>query len=94
MGDEHIPEGKAAGFDGVNRLMVLGDNPTVYDVAHEMAHLEHWEQLGPDAYNAQTRLEKEQFVFDKLSNSALWEMLTDAERAHAVWYILDLGGIR
>jgi hypothetical protein len=94
LGPAHLQEGQAAGFDGPHRFMVFGDNPTQYDVAHEMAHLQQWEQLGPEAYDNLTRVQKEQFVFDALSNSPQWELFTDAERAHAVWYIEWVGGIR
>lgn len=93
-GNAYLETGQAAGFDGVQRFMVLGDSPTEYQVAHEMAHLQHWEELGAEAYGDLSRLEKEQFVFDKLTSSELWETLTDEERMHAVDYIESLGGWR
>lgn len=97
VGNKFVPQKAAAAFDGVERVMVFRDNPTILEIEHEMAHLEHFEKIGAEAYNnsqVTTRLMKEQFVFDKLSGSDLWETLTDKERILSVEYIEELGGTR
>ncbi len=96
IGSKFLPKEAAAGFNGVDRFMVFRENPTVLEVEHELAHLEHFEKIGAEVYNNSqltTRLMKEQFAFDTLSNSQVWESLNDAERQLAKDYIESLGGI-
>ena len=45
-------------------------------------------------WEAQTALQKEQFVYDYLSsNQARWESLSDDQRYNAHWYINMMGGL-
>jgi hypothetical protein len=64
-------------------------------VWHELNHYRQFKSLGPEAYSAQTRAAKEQFVFDALENSPKrWNNLTYEQQSHANWYIDFVGGIR
>lgn len=93
MGDIHVPEGKAGGFNSPDEFMVLLSNSTRYEVQHELSHFLQWRRLGASAYEAQSRVQKEQFVFDYLSgNQARWEGLTVEQGEHANWYIHEVGG--
>ncbi|OSZ63596.1 hypothetical protein CAP40_17880 [Sphingomonas sp. IBVSS2] len=95
VGDEFLPLGKAGGFDAVNGRLALKSNPTEYEVWHELNHYIQYRKLGPEAYSAQGRIAKEQYVFDALENSPKrWGALTPEQRTHAVDYIYAVGGIR
>jgi YD repeat-containing protein len=95
VGDEYLPAGKAGGFGADAREVVLKSNPTQYEVWHELSHFRQYQQLGADAYSLQTRVQKEQFVFDMLENSPKrWQSLSFDQQQHAIWYIDDVGGIR
>jgi hypothetical protein len=51
--------------------------------------------MGTAAYDAQSRVQKEQFVYDLLSNNSnRWNALGETQRTHANGYILKVGGIR
>ncbi len=94
-GDDVLPPNVAAGFDGVKKEIILRRNATELEVFHELSHLRQYQQIGPDAYNALSRIEKEQFVFDLLENSKKrWYGFSEAERLSAIDYILRIGGIR
>jgi hypothetical protein len=94
VGDEFLPPLKAGGFSASEKALILRDNPTSYEVAHELTHFRQYQALGEEAYSAQTRLAKEQHVFDKLeSMPKRWENLTVEERSHARWYIDKVGGL-
>ncbi|MFO0759487.1 MAG: zincin-like metallopeptidase toxin domain-containing protein [Byssovorax sp.] len=94
VGSKNLPQGKAAAFDSKSQVMILGDNPTEYEVAHEMAHLQQWEELGYEAYSKLSVVAKEQYVYDTLTSSSLWENLTEEEKYHAGWVIEYYGGIK
>jgi RHS repeat-associated protein len=95
VGDEFLPSGYAGGFDAVTGRLALRSNPTEYEVWHEVSHYRQYQQLGFDAYTAQSRVQKEQFVFDMLENSSKrWGALTFEQQQHAINYILRVGGVR
>lgn len=72
--------------------MIFRDNPTNYEVWHELTHYQQFKALGEQQYSAQTRLMKEQYVFDKLeSMPKRWNSLAAEEMAHARWYIDSVG---
>lgn len=94
VGDHFLPPGKLGGFSAIERSLVLRDNPTNYEVWHELTHYQQFARLGEEAYSAQTRLMKEQYVFDKLeSMPRRWNSLTPGEVGHARTYIYKLGGL-
>ena len=96
VGDEFLPRFAAGGFDAERGLLLLKNNPTRYEVQHELSHFLQCRRLGRARYSAQSRLQKEQFVFDMLENNPRrWTGLTTAQREHASWYIVEqLGGVR
>ena len=94
VGDEFLPAGYAGGFSAGEKSLVLRSNPTSYEVAHELTHLRQYQSLGEEAYSAQSRLMKEQYVFDKLeAMPKRWNSLTLEEMSHARWYIDKVGGL-
>jgi RHS repeat-associated protein len=95
IGDEYLPANAVGGFNAGKQTVTLGDNPTVYQVLHESLHVEQFLDVGPEAYTAQTTVQKEQYVFDRLSNSSeFWDSLNFEEQQHSIWYIQSVGGIR
>jgi hypothetical protein len=93
--------------DGVTVLRLEGSNPTNYQVWHELTHFCHARSVGIENYVMLPRGPfgfpvsgpqniPEQFVFDALEGSKRWSQMTDAEKLHAIDYILrpDVGGIR
>lgn len=94
VGDDYLPEGVAGGFSAPERSLFLRSDPTNYEVWHELSHYRQYRILGEEAYSAQTRLMKEQYVFDKLeSMPRRWNSLTPEEMSHARWYIDKVGGL-
>jgi hypothetical protein len=95
VGDDFLDPTKVGGFDAGSGQMLLRSNPTRYEVWHELSHYRQYQRLGRDAYLAQSRVAKEQFVFDLLENSAKrWRSLSFEEQQHAIWYIRWVGGFR
>lgn len=95
VGDEFLPPGKLGGFSAESGEFILRSNPAQYEVWHEMSHFRQYQQLGQDAYMAQTRVQKEQFVFDLLENSPKrWNALNFEQQQHAIRYIDSIGGFR
>lgn len=106
VGDEFVPAGKEGGFgaspDGMATLL-LRNNPTQYEVWHELGHFRQWRQLGAAEYLGLQRWSRaipvqdipEQFVFDFLENAPKrWNALTFEQQQHAIRYIKGKGGIR
>ena len=97
VGDEFLPAGKAGGFNAAEETLSLRNNPTQYEVWHELSHYRQFKQLGPGAYMNQTRTLKEQFVFDLLENSPRrWNNLNFEQQQHAIEYSQSqaVGGFR
>ncbi len=99
VGDKFVPPGKAGGFDSQNGVLFLRDNPTNYEVWHELSHFRQYQQIGRDAYLKLPRTTDfnapEQFVFDMLENSPKrWNALNFDEQQHAIRYIENVGGLR
>ncbi|MCV9934094.1 hypothetical protein OIU80_17570 [Flavobacterium sp. LS1R47] len=55
---------------------------------HQSHHAKQHNQLGDEAYNKQTRLEKEQYVRDELMKNK--EILTEKQINHAEAYIKSI----
>lgn len=67
--------------------VLLGPNPTEYELLHELMHVEQWEQLGAQKFSELSRLEKEMFAYNRL-RAEFWDHLSAEERVHAQEYIL------
>ncbi len=67
--------------------ILLRPNATRYQVAHELKHYEHW-LLDSAKYANSSKLKKEEVVFKELRRSNHWRLFTDAERAHALEYMV------
>jgi hypothetical protein len=93
VGDQFLPPNANGAFSASERLIVLGDNPTEYEALHELQHFNQFQELGPEAYSAQTTAEKEQYVFDSLESNH-WDSLNFEEQQHAIWYVNKSGGFR
>lgn len=97
VGDEFLNLGQAGGFktfrpdSGIRPQMILGTNPTEYQVTHELGHYVHYSKVGPEAYWNLPRTPSwnapEQTVFDMLEHPARWQKLNPAEQRHAINYI-------
>jgi hypothetical protein len=75
--------------------LILGSNPTEYQVTHELGHYVHYRKIGAEAYWELPRTERwnasEQVVFDMLEHPARWKKLNAEEQAHAIRYIEKVG---
>ncbi len=60
----------------------LRKDATILEFSHEVYHLQHFEEIGRDLekWNNLTRFEKEYYVYKKIKEDGLWELLTDAEK--------------
>ena len=76
---------QAAAFDNQNGIIYLRKEPTMYQALHESHHAEQWKKLGVEAYNSQSRLQKEQYVYEQLMKNT--EILSPSEINHAKAYI-------
>uniref|UniRef100_UPI0027BA8A80 zincin-like metallopeptidase toxin domain-containing protein n=1 Tax=Acidovorax sp. TaxID=1872122 RepID=UPI0027BA8A80 len=99
VGDEHLPYGKAGGFDASHGELLLRSEPTSYEVWHELSHFRHYQKIGKERYLNLPRSTDfnapEQFVFDMLENSPKrWNSLNFEQQQHAIDYIEWVGGIR
>ena len=105
VGDEHmLSSTMRGGFAKDGSELVLGSNPTYYEVWHELSHYLHFKSVGSkEAYMALPRWTPinpiqdvpEQFVFDMLENSPKrWNALTYEEQQDAIRYVEGKGGFR
>lgn len=99
VGDEHVPYNNSGGFNSEKGVLFLRDNPTNYEVWHELSHFRQYQKIGREAYLDLPRTRyfnaPEQFVFDMLENSPKrWNALNFDEQQHAIRYIESVGGFR
>jgi hypothetical protein len=89
-------EGDVGGvFHHLTGEVRLRAGATRYDALHELLHVQQWEEIGPEAYGKLQNWEREQYVYDQLTQMPEWEtMLTEEERLHAAWYVEFSGGMR
>ena len=80
-----LERNQVAGFDNQNGIIYLKKPPTMYQALHESHHAEQWKKLGVEAYNSQSRLQKEQYVYEQLMKNK--EVLSSSEINHAKAYI-------
>ena len=76
---------KQAGYDSSKKTIYLKKPPKVYDALHESFHAKQHNELGNEAYNKQTRLEKETYVYEQLMNNK--DKLSDKDINHAKAYL-------
>lgn len=80
-----LPEDVRAGFDPSTGKVYLRKGATHYEAFHERAHAEQWAEMGKEKYNKQTRLQREQHVYDEIMKNK--EKFSEAELDHAKRYI-------
>ena len=80
-----LKDNNVAGYDPKTKTMYLKKPPSTYEATHESHHAKQHYQLGDEAYNNQTRLEKEQYVRDELMKNK--EILSEKQINHAEAYI-------
>jgi RHS repeat-associated protein len=78
-------------------FMYVGAGVTEYELAHESFHMFHHQALGEGYFMSNlsfdaANLIREQYVFDQMIESSVWNSLTRAEQQHAINYIRGWGG--
>ena len=76
-----------AGFMGSTKTIYLRKGATLYDAIHEIGHLTHLNEIGPDAYKKLGTFEKELYVFEFLMDRR--SLFNEEQIYHAVSYMLD-----
>lgn len=77
-----------AGYDPKQKIMYLKKPPSTYQAEHEGHHAKQHNKLGDEAYNDQSRLQKETYVRDELMKNK--EILTEQQINHANAYIKSI----
>jgi hypothetical protein len=80
-----LGDDKRAAFDNQTGTIYLKKGATEYEAFHEQQHAEQWREMGKEAYNKQSRWQKEQYVYDQIMKNR--ENFSDAELDHAKKYI-------
>ncbi len=70
----------------------LAPNPTEYEYWHERFHLEHLKGVGYADFSRTSEKLREQYVYDQLRLSPIWNKMRQDERDSAFNYILNVGG--
>jgi hypothetical protein len=58
--------GKVGAFNAANRQFILSKNATELVVFHEMAHANHFHQVGEAAYASLSKLDREMYVWEQI----------------------------
>ena len=66
--------------------ILLQSPATRYQIVHELKHYEHW-RASPLESCANSKLERDEFVFASIQKSNHWRLFNDSERLHAAEYI-------
>jgi hypothetical protein len=74
-----------AGFDYNTGKVYLRKGATKYEAFHEAQHAKQWKELGVDAYKQQSRVQREQYVYDQIMKNK--DQFSPAELDHAKRYI-------
>ena len=82
-----LPPNVVAGFDYGTGNIVIRKNPTVVSLYHEGFHAQQFLELGKDKYVALGRLAREEYVYEKIVSSG---MFNEAEILHSEHYIQKL----
>ena len=77
-----------AAYDPSKKIIYLRKPPKVYDALHESFHAKQHNELGDKAYNEQTRLEKETYVYKQIMKNK--DSLSDKNINHAQGYLYSV----
>ena len=80
-----LGEHQRAGFDFNNGKVYLRKGASGYEAFHEAQHAKQWKELGADAYKQQSRVAREQYVYDQIMKNK--DQFTPEELQHATDYI-------
>lgn len=58
IGDKYLPANKGGAFNAETGTIILKDNPTRYEVLHEVSHYIQYKNIGKGAYKTFLELEK------------------------------------
>lgn len=99
MNDTPVPGDAWGAFAIDGTELLLQNNPTEYEVWHELGHFLHCRKVGREAYAKLPRSRRfnapEQFVFDLLESSPKrWSAMSFEQQQHAIDYIEQNGGFR
>jgi hypothetical protein len=73
------------------RFTVYREGTTGYWLLHEYEHLNHFQRIGFQEFNALSETAAEQFVYDQM-RIKYWSRLTDLERRNATFQVIARGG--
>jgi len=71
--------------------MTLKEDASVYEVFHEMGHLNHWKHDPQDYFLNGGTANREQKAYDFVRET-FGNKLSDAEQVHAFEYVIKSGG--
>jgi hypothetical protein len=80
-----LPEETRAGFDNETGTIYVRKGATKYEAFHEQQHAQQWKQMGKEAYQKQSRAQREQYVYDQIMKNK--DQFSPAELDHATNYI-------
>jgi Metallopeptidase toxin 4/MafB19-like deaminase len=83
-----LPENTRAAFDNQTGTVYLRKGATQYEAFHEQQHAQQWKEMGKEAYNKQSRVQKEQHVYDQVMKNK--DKFSQAELDHARDYMNDV----
>jgi hypothetical protein len=83
-----LPENTRAAFDNQTGTVYLRKGATQYEAFHEAQHAQQWKEMGKEAYNKQSRVQKEQYVYDQVMKNK--DKFSQAELDHARDYMNDV----
>ncbi|HEY2495016.1 MAG TPA: zincin-like metallopeptidase toxin domain-containing protein [Paenibacillus sp.] len=80
-----LPDDVAAGFDPYTGGIILRRDPTYLGVIHESYHAKQWTQLGKENYLKQSRLEREEYVYNEILKNK--DKFSEGEVLYSMRYI-------
>ncbi len=83
-----LNENSRAGFDNETGTVYLRKGATQYEAFHEGQHARQWREIGKEAYQKQSRVQKEQYVYDQIMANK--ENFSQAELDHAKNYMNEV----
>ena len=82
-----LPTNVAAGFNYSTGQVIIRNKPSLISLYHEGFHAQQYLELGVDKYISIGRLAREEYVYENIVKSNLFN---EAELAHSEWYINKL----